>query len=92
MPIFVDVHDHSPLSDEEWSEVEDLVRSGTPDRHGVVNRAVVRDKATGMTYCILEGPDEAAIVRHHESAGIPGERDSLHEAEEYLPDRPASDD
>lgn len=82
MVTYLDRHAGAQLPDEKRSAIESEVKAHTPDKHGVVTRAIILDKVSDELTCITEGPNEEAIRKHHEDAGMPlGE---LHKVEAIL--------
>lgn len=69
MPTFMDFHDDLKLPQEAIDQLTDETRAGTTDQFGV-RQVELFYNADGKVYCLLEGPDEDAIRKHHEALGI----------------------
>jgi hypothetical protein len=70
MPRFMDFHDDLQLPREAIDEIAQGTRAGTADDFGV-RQVELYHNADGKVYCLLEGPDEDAIRKHHEALGVP---------------------
>ncbi len=70
MPMFMDVHDDLKLPTEALEQVRQGTRDGATDEFGV-RQVELYHNADGKAYCLLEGPDEDAIRKHHEAVGVP---------------------
>lgn len=70
MPRFMDFHDDLQLPQEAIDEIAQGTREGTADDYGV-RQVELYHNADGKVYCLLEGPDEDAIRKHHEALGAP---------------------
>lgn len=68
MPTFLDHHDTFETSPEKEAAIAEQIRSGRPTEDGVrgINMFLTAD---GGAYCLMEGPDAAAVVRAHEGGG-----------------------
>lgn len=84
MPIYMDTHEKTELSEELRTAVTERIRTGEKDAHGVIDRGIVVDTVDHRLHCVLEAPDTEAIVRHHESLDVPIERETIHEADVVL--------
>ena len=82
MPLYIDWHEARELPEEIRSTIKDRIKSGDADEFGVVDRGVVYDKTAHRMFCVLDAPDEDAVRRHHEAAGVPVE--SIHPADAIL--------
>ncbi|HWG89313.1 MAG TPA: nickel-binding protein [Candidatus Thermoplasmatota archaeon] len=82
MALFIDSHKASEIPEELKGRIEARIKEGRPDEFGVVDRGVILDRDEGRMYCVLEGPDEAAIRKHHDAAGVPLE--TVHKADAVL--------
>lgn len=82
MPTFIDWHRAGEIPPDVKETIERNIREGRPDENGVIDRGVVLDKDAGRLYCILDAPDEEAVRRHHEAAGIAVEQ--VHPADAIL--------
>lgn len=70
MPIFMDVHDDLLLPDEAIKEIAQGARDGATDEFGV-RQLELYHNPEGKVYCLLEGPDEEAIRKHHAAVDVP---------------------
>jgi hypothetical protein len=70
MPKFVDVHDDLKLPEDAIAKFTQETRDGTTDAFGV-KQVELYHNADGHVVCILDGPDEEAIRKHHEALGVP---------------------
>ena len=70
MPRFMDFHpDLKPPADA-IHQIADDTRHGRADQFGV-RQLELYHNAEGQVYCLLDGPDEEAIRRHHAALGVP---------------------
>ena len=70
MPKFMDFHDDLKLPQEAIDSIAEGTRNGTADEFGV-RLVELFHNADGKVYCLLEGPDEDAIRRHHAALNVP---------------------
>ncbi|MCW2785903.1 MAG: Histidine kinase [Marmoricola sp.] len=70
MPTFMDFHDDLKLPAEAIDQIGQGTRDGAVDEFGV-RQVELFHNADGKVYCLLEGPDEDAIRKHHEAVGVP---------------------
>lgn len=70
MPRFMDYHDDLKLPSEAIDSIAEGTRNGDTDEFGV-RQVELYHNPDGKVYCLLEGPDEAAIRAHHEALGVP---------------------
>ena len=70
MPQFMDFHDDLKLPAEGIQQIAQGTREGATDEFGV-RQVELYHNADGKVYCLLEGPDEDAIRKHHEALGVP---------------------
>ena len=70
MPRFMDFHDDLKLPVEGIQQIAQGTRDGATDEFGV-RQVELYHNADGKVYCLLEGPDEDAIRKHHEAVGVP---------------------
>ena len=69
MPTFMDYHNDLTLSQEMLDQLAADTKAGTKDQFGVSQLDLYyNDK--GHAYCLLSGPDEAAIRAHHDALGL----------------------
>jgi hypothetical protein len=68
MPTYIDHHDRFELTPEMERAFAERIRSGEADANGVkgINMFLAND---GGAYCLLEAPDEDAVVRTHAAGG-----------------------
>jgi hypothetical protein len=80
MPRFMDFHDDLQLPPAAIEQIAQATREGATDELGV-RQVELFHNADGKVYCLLEGPDEDAIRKHHAalhvSCGDVHEVDSL---------------
>ncbi|HVT70749.1 MAG TPA: nickel-binding protein [Trebonia sp.] len=69
MPRFMDFHDDLKLPPEAIAEIGEGAKAGVTDQFGV-RQVELYHNADGKVYCLLEGPDEDAIRKHHEAIGV----------------------
>jgi Protein of unknown function (DUF4242) len=70
MPRFMDFHDDLQLPPEAIAEITEGTKAGTADEFGVKQIELYHNE-DGKVYCLLEGPDEAAIRAHHAALDVP---------------------
>jgi hypothetical protein len=70
VPLFMDYHDDLKLPAEAIESIGEGTRNKTADEFGVTQVELFHNP-DGKVYCLLEGPDEAAIRKHHEAVGVP---------------------
>jgi hypothetical protein len=70
MPRFMDYHDDLKLPQEAITELAQGTRDGVTDEFGV-RQLELYYNADGKVYCLLEGPNEEAVRKHHEALGVP---------------------
>ncbi len=70
MPTFMDFHDDLKLPAEAIDQIGQGTRDGAVDEFGVRQVELFHNE-DGKVYCLLEGPDEDAIRKHHEAVGVP---------------------
>jgi len=68
MPTYIDHHEKLELTPEMEQAFAERLRSGQTDENGVkgINMFLTKD---GGAYCLLEAPDQDAIVRTHANGG-----------------------
>jgi Protein of unknown function (DUF4242) len=69
MAIFMDFHQHLPLTDEAVAQISDDARNKRADQFGV-RQVELYHNADGQVYCLLEAPDEEAVRQHHAALGV----------------------
>ena len=69
MARFMDYHEDLKLPQEAIDQITQETRDGATDEFGV-RQVELYHNADGKVYCLLEGPDEEAIRKHHEALGI----------------------
>lgn len=70
MPKFMDYHDDLKLPSEAVEQFAAGTRAGTVDEFGV-RQLELYHNADGKVYCLLDGPDEDAIRKHHAALDVP---------------------
>lgn len=70
MPAFMDFHVDLKLPAEAIAQIADDARHARADAFGVRQLELYHND-DGAVYCLLEGPDEDAIRRHHAALGVP---------------------
>jgi hypothetical protein len=67
---FMAFHDDLRLPAEAVEQIAAGTRAGATDEFGV-RQIELYHNADGKVCCLLEGPDEEAIRRHHQALGVP---------------------
>jgi hypothetical protein len=70
MARFMDFHDDLKLPAEAIEQIAEDTRNGKADQFGV-RQVELYHNPEGKVYCLLDGPDEAAIRDHHAALGVP---------------------
>jgi hypothetical protein len=70
MAQFMDFHDDLKLPTEAIAQIAEGARNGRADQFGV-RQIELYHNPEGKVYCLLDGPDEAAIRDHHAALGVP---------------------
>lgn len=70
MALFMDFHDDLKLPADAIDQMTEETRAGATDEFGVRQRELYYS-TDGKVYCLLEGPDEAAIRKHHHALDVP---------------------
>jgi hypothetical protein len=70
MPRFMDSHEDLKLPADAIAQIAQDARNGTADQFGV-RQVELYHNPEGKVYCLLDGPDEEAIRRHHAALGVP---------------------
>jgi Protein of unknown function (DUF4242) len=70
MPMFMDFHDDLKLPQDAIDQIAEGTRRGETDEFGVRQIELYHNE-DGKVYCLLEGPDEEAIHKHHEALHVP---------------------
>lgn len=71
MPRFMDFHDELKLPPEAIDQIAQGTRDGATDEFGV-RQIELYHNTDGKVHCLLEGPDEDAIRKHHAALDVPG--------------------
>ncbi len=66
MPKFIDSHPMGSLA----PEVLRKLQNAPKDKFGVTHHDILFNKTADKVFCVLNAPDEAAVRKHHEHAGI----------------------
>ena len=69
MPRFMDFHADFKLPPEAIAQITEDTRNEKADQFGV-RQVELFHNADGQVYCLLEGPDEEAIRKHHAALGV----------------------
>ena len=69
MPRFMDYHENLKLPDEAIAQIADDTRNERADEFGV-RQVESFHNPQGQVYCLLDGPDEDAIRKHHAALGV----------------------
>jgi Protein of unknown function (DUF4242) len=70
MPRFMDFHDDLKLPQSAIDEIAAGARVGAADEFGV-RQVELYHNDDGKVYCLLDGPDEDAIRKHHAALNVP---------------------
>ena len=70
MPKFMDFHDDLKLPAEAIEQIGQGTREGVADEFGV-RQLELYHNPDGKVYCLLEGPDEESIRKHHAALDVP---------------------
>jgi Nickel responsive protein SCO4226-like len=70
VPQFMDFHDDLQLPAEAIEQIAQGAKDGATDQFGV-RQVELYHNPDGKVYCLLEGPDEDAIRKHHAALGVP---------------------
>ena len=69
MPRFMDYHENLRLPGEAIAQIADDTRNERADEFGV-RQVELFHNSEGQVYCLLDGPDEDAIRKHHAALGV----------------------
>lgn len=84
MPIYMDTHAGAELPAELRRTIESRVTSSERDEFGVMDRGIIMDTQANEMHCVLDAPDVDAVLKHHESVGVPVETSAVHLADAIL--------
>jgi Protein of unknown function (DUF4242) len=70
MPRFMDFHDDLVLPPEAIEQLTEGTQQALADEFGVVQIELYHNR-DGKAYCLLEGPDEESIRKHHAALDVP---------------------
>jgi len=70
MALFIDFHENLKLPAEAIAQIAEDARAARADQFGV-RQVELYHSPEGGVYCLLEGPDEDAIRKHHAALGVP---------------------
>jgi hypothetical protein len=70
MAKFMDFHDSLKLSSDDLEQLRSQTIAGTTDEYGV-RQLELYHNPEGKVYCLLEGPDEEAVRKHHAALDVP---------------------
>jgi hypothetical protein len=69
VPRFMDYHEDLKLPAGAIAKIGDDTRNGRADEFGV-RQIELYHNPEGTVYCLLDGPDEEAIRKHHAALGV----------------------
>ena len=69
MPRFMDYHENLHLPAEAVAQIAEDARNARADEFGV-RQIELYHNPDGTVYCLLDGPDEGAVRRHHAALGV----------------------
>jgi Protein of unknown function (DUF4242) len=69
MPRFMDFHEDLKLPHDAIAQIADDTRHERADEFGV-RQVELYHNPEGQVYCLLDGPDEDAIRKHHAALGV----------------------
>jgi hypothetical protein len=69
MALFMDFHENLALPAEAITQIAEDSRAERADEFGV-RQVELYHSPEGQVYCVLEGPDEEAIRKHHAALGV----------------------
>lgn len=81
MPTFMDAHEGLVLPPEAIEKFRQETRDQVVDAYGV-KQVELFHNADGHVYCVLDGPDEDAVRKHHAALGV--ECGDVHEVHALL--------
>lgn len=70
MPRFMDYHDDLKLPQEAIDSIAEGARNKEADAFGVTQVELFHN-GDGKVYCLLDGPDEESIRKHHAALDVP---------------------
>jgi hypothetical protein len=70
MALFIDFHENLKLPADAIAQIAEDTRAARADQFGV-RQVELYHNLEGRVYCLLEGPDEDAIRKHHAALGVP---------------------
>jgi Protein of unknown function (DUF4242) len=70
VPKFIDYHSNLKLPPDAIDQMREGTKAGQVDQFGV-RQVELYHNADGDVYCLLDGPDEEAIRKHHDAVGVP---------------------
>ena len=68
MPKFIDFHPNWQVKPETVARLREAARTGQVDEFGVRQLEFFYSPDGKGAYCLLEGPDEEAVRKHHSAA------------------------
>jgi Protein of unknown function (DUF4242) len=83
MPKFIDHHEMRGVTPEMADGIEERIKAGRADEHGVTGLNVFLGK-DGTAYCLSEAPDADAVIKAHEAFGFPLGRSDLVEVQSVV--------
>jgi hypothetical protein len=70
MPTYMDFHSDLRLPQEALEDLRQSTLDGTRDEFGV-RQIELFHNPEGKAYCLLDGPDEEAVRKHHDALQVP---------------------
>jgi uncharacterized protein DUF4242 len=83
MPKFIDHHEMREVAPELAEGIAERIKSGQADEHGVKGLNVFLGK-DGTAFCLSEAPNADAVIKTHESFGLPLDRKDVVEVESVV--------
>ena len=69
MPKFMDVHEGLKRPQNAIEKFREETKAGTRNQFGVAQLESYHNEE-GHVFCLLDGPDEEAVRKHHEALGV----------------------
>ena len=69
MPKVMDVHEGLKLPQDAIEKFREETKAGTRDEFGVAQLESYHNEE-GHVFCVLDGPDEEAVRKHHKALGV----------------------
>lgn len=84
MPLYYDTHKGADMPAPLRETVTGRVKSGAKDDFGVIDRGVIMDKQGNEMHCLLDAPNEQAIIDHHKALNVPLSAETIHVADAII--------